>query len=586
MGATLTAIRQVRVQRFRGFSDFTTPLDQHAVLVGEPGAGRSDLIEAVVRTLDPDYYRSRRGDELDFHDLDLSRPAEVELVLGDLSEAALDALGFLLELWDAASGALVESFDDPDAYDEARHEWVLRIGYRLSVREDGRLDEVVHWPKDAGPGDEVRLVRPAEREFLPFIWQRGISARPLDLGGRGDLRGLIDAQAGDPFDEAVGRFLAEVGDAAARFSQEERIRDALGAVLAPLRDVRRFNPALAAEDALRFLPDGGAASGLLRTLAPALTLQQGPALLPAARHGTTALAALRAGLMVAAAQQLERPVVAVDDLSADLDPALSRHVAATLRASAGQLILAARATTVTEVFEPEEVVRLSWRDGQRTATLGRPAVDKADRIAQRYYATQIAPALSASAVVVVEGIHDRLAIDGMALRAAAEGLAPSLAGAGIEVIEANGSGEIAKVVAQCTQLGIYTIALLDNDDPAGASVAAHVTACGEAADVALHLPPRTGIERVLTRGVSDADLVSTLEALAAAIPDVVLPADFRTRTALALQRLAIETLHDRSGAVHAAFVRSLPSLGPLSVALIGRLHALAAARTETGVVGL
>ncbi len=582
----LTAIRQVRALRFRGFSDFTTVLDQHAVLVGEPGAGRSDLIEAVVRILDPDYYRSRRGDDLDFHDLDTSRPAEVELVLGDLTAAALDALGFLLELWDATSGAVVESFDDPEVYDEARHEWVLRIGYRLSVREDGRLDEVVHWPKDAGPGDEVRLVRPAEREFLPFIWQRGVSARPLDLGGRGDLRTLIDAQTGDPFDEAVARFLAEVSDAAARFSQEERIQKVLEAVLAPMRDVRRFNPTLPAEDTLRFLPDGGATSGLLRTLATALTLQQGPALLPAVRHGTTALAALRAGLMIAAAQQFERPIVVIDDLSADLDPALSRHVAATLRASAGQLILAARATTVTEVFEPEEIVRLSWRDGGRTATLGHPALTKADRIAQRYFATQIAPALSASAVVVVEGIHDRLAIDGLALRVAAEGLAPSLAGAGIEVIEANGNGEIAKVVAQCTQLGIYTIALLDNDDAAGTAIPAHVVACGAAADVALHLPPRTGIERVLTRGLSDADLVSTLEALSTAIPDTGLPAGYETKVGRDLQRIAIDALHDRSGAVHAAFVRALPALGPVSVSLIERLHTLATTRTETGIVGL
>lgn len=582
----MVAIRQVHLQRFRGFSDFTTRLADHAVLVGEPGAGRSDLIEGLVRVLDQDYWRTRRADELDFHDLDTSQPAEVELIIGDLSEAAQDALGLLLELWDAEAQAFVAEFDDPDNYDPDRHEWIVRIAYRLSVRDDGRLDEVVHWPKAGGPGPELRSVRPIDREYLPFVWQRGISARPLDLGSRGDLRDLIDAQTGEAFDAAVERFLVEVSEAAARFSGQERIRNALEALLGPLRDVRRFNPALPAEDALRFLPDGGATSGLLRSLAAALTLQQGPPLLPASRHGTTALASLRAGLMIAAAHQSQGAIVAIDDLSADLDPSLARHLAATLRATAGQLIVAARTPSITEVFEPEEIVRLSWSDGARVVHLGRRPVDHPDRVAQRYFATQIAPALSASAVVVVEGLHDRLAIDALALRAAAEGLAPSFAGAGVDVIEANGSGEISKVATQCRRLGIYTISLLDNDDRAGAAVPAHVTEAARVSDVALHLPPRTGIERVLTGGLTDADLISTLRALAAAVPEVRLPAGYESQSGRDLQAIAVEALHNKPGAVHAAFVRALPTIGPTAIEMITRLHGLAVGRGETGVVGL
>jgi hypothetical protein len=218
--------------------------------------------------------------------------------------------------------------------------------------------------------------------------------------------------------------------------------------------------------------------------------------------------------------------------------------------------------------------------------LGRRPINKADRFARRYFATQIAPALSASAVVVVEGIHDRFAIDSLALRAAAEGLAPSLAGAGIEVIEAHGNGEIAKVVTQCAQLGLYTIALLDNDGPANAPAPAHVTECGRVADVALQLPARTGIERVLTRGLSDADLVSSLGALSSAIPDVQLPAGYEAMTGRDLQRIAERALHDKSGGVHGTFVRALPSISPLSVKLLNRLTQLARERAETGIVGL
>lgn len=582
----MTQIRRVQIEHFRGFSDFATTLRDHAALVGEPGAGRSDLIEGIVRVLDQDYIRTRRADELDFHNGDTARAATVELVLGDLSGAALDALALLLELWDRDAADVVGELDDPDGYDDARHEWVVRIAYQLSLREDGRLDEIVHWPKAAGPAGELRSVRPADREYLPFLWQRGISARPLDLAGRGDLRDLIDSQTGEPFEDAVERFLADVSEAAERFSSQDRVRSALEAVLTPLHQVRRYNPELAPEDTVRFLPDGGATSGLLRSLAAALTLQQGPALLPATRHGTTALASLRAGLLIAAARRLENPIIAIDDLSTDLDPGLARYVAASLRPIAGQLLVAARAASVTEVFEPEEIVRLSWAGNERQVHLGRPARDKADRLAQRYFATQIAPALSASAVVVVEGLHDRLSIDALALRAAADGEAPSLAGAGIDVIEANGDGEIAKVVDQCVQFGIYTIALFDNDDPAGTPLPAHVTAATRVADVALRLPPRTGIERVLIRGLSDADLVSTLEALAGAVPDVTLPAGYETRAGRDLERIAIDALHDKTGAVHAAFVRALPALGPSSLSLITRIHQLAIERTETGIVAL
>ena len=138
-----------------------------------------------MRVLDRDHIRVGRGDELDFHNADTTQDATVELVLGNLSEAAIDAFTLLLELWDRETASVVAEFDDPDDFDEARHEWVVRVAYRLSMREDGRLDEIVHWPRAEGAAGEVRPVRPADRDYLPFLSQRGVSARPLDLTGRG-----------------------------------------------------------------------------------------------------------------------------------------------------------------------------------------------------------------------------------------------------------------------------------------------------------------------------------------------------------------------------------------------------------------
>src|SRR5262245_24906156 len=103
----MAAIRHVRIQNFRGFVEFSTPLPCHAVLVGEPGAGRSDLIEAVIRTLDPEALRRRQATELDISEPSRGKPATVEVTIGDLSESARSSLFNQLEFWDRESELVV-----------------------------------------------------------------------------------------------------------------------------------------------------------------------------------------------------------------------------------------------------------------------------------------------------------------------------------------------------------------------------------------------------------------------------------------------------------------------------------------------
>jgi putative ATP-dependent endonuclease of the OLD family len=428
-------------------------------------------------------------------------------------------------------------------------------------------------------------VKRSERAFLPFFWQRGVTMRPLDLAGRGELRDLIDRQPGEEFAAAVDRFVSEVSDASARFSDQERVKAALEAVFAPLRAARRVRP----EDAsrlVRFLPDGGAPSGLLRSLAAAVTLSDGPEFLPAARHGSTLIGALRAGALVAAAKHQERAIVAVDDFGGEFDPHLALHLARELRTLSGQAIVTTRTPSVVDAFRISEIVRFYRSPGGRSAARGPQGNKRAERVAAQFYAGRLTRVLGASAVVVVDGVHDRLALEALERRATAAGKLPSLAGAGIVYVDVGGSGQLHKVAQAAKQLGLYVIALLDNDQPANARPNADVQRAVAEADVGLWLPPRCKLEWALTEGISDGDLKRAVSALTEAMPDLRIPAGLAAMAAETLRQAVRTLLHDSKGTVHAAYVEALHErrLAPTAITLLARLRQMAIERAEAGLV--
>ena len=49
---------ELHIENFRGWADLTLKPAGHLLVVGEPRAGRSDLIEALRRVLDPDLTRT------------------------------------------------------------------------------------------------------------------------------------------------------------------------------------------------------------------------------------------------------------------------------------------------------------------------------------------------------------------------------------------------------------------------------------------------------------------------------------------------------------------------------------------------
>jgi recombinational DNA repair ATPase RecF len=58
-------IRRLEIRRFRGFEHVVIVPTGHALVVGEPRAGRPDVIEGLRRVLSADSTRSLLGDDID-----------------------------------------------------------------------------------------------------------------------------------------------------------------------------------------------------------------------------------------------------------------------------------------------------------------------------------------------------------------------------------------------------------------------------------------------------------------------------------------------------------------------------------------
>jgi DNA helicase-2/ATP-dependent DNA helicase PcrA len=92
-------VLRLEVRHFRGFTHAVVLPRGHALVVGEPRAGRSDLLAALKRVLDPDATKAAL-EEWDFHGRDLGRDIEIEVVLGELAPDLHQRFLGELEFWD------------------------------------------------------------------------------------------------------------------------------------------------------------------------------------------------------------------------------------------------------------------------------------------------------------------------------------------------------------------------------------------------------------------------------------------------------------------------------------------------------
>ncbi len=579
-------IRRLLIRGFRGFETATIVPSGHVVLVGEPGAGRSDVTGALVRVLSADSTRARRPDELDFHRKGRGGRAEVEVVLGDLGDGLKQLFFDHLEVWDLTAGDVVDQVAEPERIDRDRYDFVVRLCYRAAW--DPNEEQGDHWvdyPKTSDPAIEYfdRVGR-EEREALPFA-AIDARSRPLDIGTRGAFRRLVERAIGGDFSKAVDDLERDIESTAGAFSGTTQVSEALEQLLSPLRTALGLGVARA-QDIITFLPEGGSVSGLLRSLAPALDFQDGVERLPLHRHGSTVAA------MLSVSQALARVgpdgVVAVDDFGEGLDAAMVHHLAAVFRRQVSQVWLSTRRSQAAEGFRPDELVRLTSRPAGRVVHYGKAPKTKSDLLAARHWHMQLLPAVASRAVVGVEGPHDRLALGALATRLHDQEGVELPAASRVAIVDAaaadgaGGATAIPRLLGMAKELGFRTVALLDYDS-SEADAKAAVEANLKVADVVVRLPKGYAIERALLEGLEEDVVRLALKELSSAF-GIPLPPDLDVIGGTKLQHAARGFLK-RGAGYHAQFLDALP--GGVHPPLARRLlEEAVGAATSNGMSGL
>lgn len=581
-------IHQLIIRHFRGFTELTLKPKHHVVLMGEPSAGRSTVIDALSLVLDPNAIRTRTTTELDFHQKNTNEPIEIEVTIGhlgsDLEQHFLDCL----EVWDSSTGQLVEECEAPEEITGENQEWVLRLAYQGRwLIDQERCEEWVYYPKYSDPASQsFQRVRLTDIEQLRFTHLHYDSGKIMDLGMRGAFRRIVEQSSGGDFAAAINQYVQEVADAAMRFTTSNQVKQALDNVIASLRDILRIQQADASQ-LIEFSPEGGSPSGLLRSLGPTINFGDGSGALPTWRQGSTVSTIFRLAESIALSLGTEN-VIVIDDLGNGMDPASATHFGAMIRSTAGQAWITTRVPSVAEIFEPAEVIRLGRTlGGNRFAHQGSAPTTKPEAIAAKHWHRNLLPVLNYHSVIVVEGPQDLEALHALAIRLCNEGSNPLPAAYSVAIISAGATGSggypnVIKLTAAAREMGLRAVGIVDGDT--SQEVRTFLESHTTDADAIIRLPDNVAIESAIIHNVSDTSIRQALSDVSSALNLSATP-DFSNMPTEELKTQAIRFV--KRNAIHAAFIESLPfdDLPQLAKTLLENAM-LAAREQRTGAIQL
>lgn len=568
-------IARVEITRFRGFESFVLVPREHVVVVGEPRAGRSDLIAALRRVLEPrsvasrpsewDVFRplpeppSPDGDEDD----EIATPlTSIQISLLKLSDATEQALQDRLELLSPTTGELA----DEDETDDAE----LGVRLRYCLQYDPDEEQLQHWieyPKSGG-----RVPR-SERELLrAFVLDRN---PPLQLRAEGALRHLANDPDPDALSVTLQEFAENIAAATQTLAESDEVQAALKLVTQHgARRLLELDPSDPTA-AIGFTAEDGSLAALLRAVQPTLDLDTA-GVLPLSAHGSTTAAILAAAEASAAAQAGDAIVIA-DDFGDHLDAASGEYLAARVRRRAGQLWLTTRQPEVPRAFEATELLRLTRSTTRRQAFQLSESPDRKERVRRRHLFTLLGPAMSARTVVLLEGPHDMETYTAVSQRQFRDESKAPLSAFGMRLVPASAGGgeggkhELPKIAKLAAELGLAVRIVLDHDKP-GTDQDLIDELC-EIAEMVVRLPERAAVERAIVAGLSSEELREALESIN---EDHDLKLDVDSIDDSDLAEKCVWALKQKGG-LHRPFIDALPAgtIPPLAALVLKQIKASA-----------
>lgn len=565
-------IARVEITRFRGFESFVLLPRKHVVVVGEPRAGRSDLVAALRRVLEPrcvtmrpsewDVFRPlpeapSSGDQGDEIAAPLTR---VEISLLQLPSETEQILQDRLELLSPITGELADEHDNDDAE--------LGVRLRYCLQYDPDEEQLQHWIEY--PKSGARVAR-SERELLrAFVIDRN---PPLQLRAEGALRRLANDPDPTALSETLQKFAEHIASATQTLAESEEVQAALK--LVTLHGVQRLLELDPSDPtaAIGFTAEDGSLAALLRAVQPTLDLDTA-GILPLFAHGSTTAAIIAAAEASAAAQAGDAIVIA-DDFGDHLDAASAEYLAARLRGRAGQLWLTTRQPEVARAFEATELLRLTRSTGSRQAFHLSNNPSRKERVRRRHLFTILGPAMSARTIVLLEGPHDMEAYTTVARRQFGEASEPPLSAFGMRIVPASAGGgeggkqELPSIARLAREMGLAVRIVLDHDKP-GTDGALIDELC-EISEMVVRLRPRAAVERALVDGLSAEELREGLKRIN---DDHDLKVNVDTIDDIDLIEKCVWALKQKGG-LHGMFIEALPAgtTPPLAAAVLDKLKA-------------
>jgi putative ATP-dependent endonuclease of OLD family len=406
-------LRKVRIRNFRNFVDVTiNPFPTPAVIVGENGVGKSNLLHALRLVLDPDLPdRHRRLQPDDIHDNSPSLADGVEVSV----EVELTDFDADLNARSELDGAIV-----------ATNPLVARLTYLFRPKKSlgvvlGAVPARPLTPDDYdwtifGANDPTNMMLAAKRyaalSVLPALRD---AEGDLARADRSPLTRLLRELPPDPtnVDRALTKMQAardELGRDPNLQAVRRMLRDRVATMAGPQLDLA-LSLAFAgrSEDLLRnvrLFVDPAGTRGVERTSTGAANVLYLALLLERLR-------------LRRQAGDGEDTLLAVEEPEAHLHPSLQRHVFAHLLGEPNRLVLTTHSPHIAAVSSLSSIVLVAETAGRTVARAVPPDLLTSEQTAdlQRYLNVTRAEILFARRVVLVEGAAESYLVPALAAAA-------------------------------------------------------------------------------------------------------------------------------------------------------------------------